>query len=212
MKLPSILKIVIVCMAILFTGICHAQSIFHCGPVIGFGHRTTTGPGTKSPALGGFAGLTTDFRLNKYLSFRPSLTYAIKGYYSYEWSLFGEESEENLRLNYITLDIPIKYVAPSGWCFHFGPQAGYLIVANFTDYEGVTNNAALKKKIKSIDYGLIVGAGYQLKNGLCFNLTADLGLRPILKPRDDRFYDDSILGGNNMLFTTGISYLIGYDR
>jgi hypothetical protein len=213
MKAQSTLRIYIVIISIFIFTQSNAQSPFHCGPMAGIGYRTTTGPGSKTFGMGGYVGLLTNYNFSKRFSVQPGFSYAWKGYYYYEADLlFGDEWEDNLHLNYLNIVIPAKYTSLSGWFISAGPQIGILLNANYESTDG--NDAHIKDKVNPVDYGIFCGGGYQLKNGLAFNINIEFGLNKIAKKQENEnvYEEAAILGGKNLLITTGISYLIGTGK
>jgi|GEM_PF-6296831 len=97
-----------------------AQSVFPAGPAIGLGYRQMAGPQKGMGNLGGYAGITTDIRLYKAISIQPGISYAWKGYY-HEMArmifIYNFKSE-NLHLNYVLLNIPVRYKFYNGCSFH----------------------------------------------------------------------------------------------
>ena len=101
------------------------------------------------------------------------------------------------KLDYIVLPIAFKYKATKAISIEAGPQIGYLVSAKrkgeVNGTSGFVSNIPIerlyddniKKELKSIDFGLIFGLGYQLKSGLIVQARYYLGLSEIVK--EDNF-------------------------
>lgn len=118
--------------------------------------------------VGFHAGVLAEFMISEKFGIQPELLYSMQG-------AKAEEGDYKTNLDYITLPIMAKYYITEGFSVHAGPQIGFLISAKTGDDDMVD----VKDFYKSIDYGLGIGAGYALDNGLFFNARYYLGLANI---------------------------------
>lgn len=96
-----------------------------------------------------------------------------------------------------------KYYVTEGLSLQAGPQIGFLLSA-----KGKTEASAMglsieeeedvKDEFKGLDFGLNFGAGYELENGLGFDVRYNLGLSNISD------YDDA--NGGNGVFQITVGY------
>jgi hypothetical protein len=118
--------------------------------------------------LGYQAGLTADFRLTNNLSLHPEALYTLKG------SDFAEAAR-NRTLTYLDVPVLLRYQPSglfhaSGLFFEAGPQASLLLSAKNEAKDDV------KSTFNKLTYGFVMGAGYQLANGLSLGLRFDIGI------------------------------------
>ncbi|MEC4050171.1 porin family protein [Flavobacterium sp. SUN046] len=127
------------------------------------------GTSTVGFHLGGLAAI----KLSDKFTLQPELLYSTKGT---KESYYGIEMKTNL--SYIDLPIMAKYFIVEGLSVEAGPQIGYLVSA-----KGSSNSeyAVFENNFKTIDYGLNLGTGYELKEGLLFQLRYYFGLADISK-------------------------------
>lgn len=95
------------------------------------------------------------------LSVQPEILYSSQG----AKSKFN--SDDVVRLNYITVPIMAKYYVWETLSVEAGPQIGFLLSAE-RDEEGQEDD--IKDITKSTDFGLNLGLGYKLENGVNFAL------------------------------------------
>ena len=95
------------------------------------------------------------------------------------------------RLDYLIIPIMAKYYVSEGFGLEAGPQIGFLLNSKFDvdagslttgDFGSTTLN--LFDNTKKFDFGVNLGAGYQLNSGLNFGLRYNLGLTDIFEASD----------------------------
>jgi hypothetical protein len=145
-------------------------------------------------AFGAFA----QVGINDKLAFQPELLYSMQG------AKFSDSGiDGTLKLDYLQVPLLIKYYVTEGLSINAGPQLGFLLSANYElEYDGESEEEDLKDYMNGIDFGLDFGAGYQLENGLGFDLRYNLGLSNILN--EDDWGDDA--EGKNSVFQIAVSY------
>ena len=84
--------------------------------------------------------------------------------------LYSQEGADEASISYLRVPIMAKYYVMEGLSLQAGPEIAFKIGAedDFTD-----------EATKSIDFGLGIGAGYELPMGLFFDLRYNLGLSNI---------------------------------
>jgi hypothetical protein len=82
-------------------------------------------------------------------------------------------------LSYLNVPVMIqRYLFSSGFYLETGPQVGFLLSAKTKDEDGTTN---IKSQLKSIDFALNFGLGYQFNSGLGINARLSNGLTSVSK-------------------------------
>ncbi|MFD1470590.1 porin family protein [Hymenobacter caeli] len=105
---------------------------------------------------GGFANVG----LTRLVAFQPEILYSQKG------AKVNGNSDYGTRLHYI--DVPLAFhVNTDGFFFEAGPQVGFLVAAKA---EAGSASVDVKDAYKSVDFGYLLGLGYQLKHGLGLGL------------------------------------------
>ncbi|WP_333599951.1 porin family protein [Flavobacterium sp.] len=147
------------------------------GVKAGYTNSTFTGDTPSGlKANGGFyIGGLVDFSVSETFHVQPELLYSIEG------------AKDN-KLNYLRIPIMAKYYIMEGLNLQAGPELAFK-----------AGGDDIKDQAKSLDYGLGIGAAYELESGLMFDARYNLGLANI---------DDSGSGGNvkNVSFNIGLGY------
>ncbi len=78
------------------------------------------------------------------------------------------------KVDYINVPLMAKfYVGEGGFSVEAGPQVGFLLSAK-VEYDGGEED--VKDLLKSTDFGVNLGLGYKMENGLNFGARYNLGL------------------------------------
>ena len=126
-------------------------------------------------------GATAEFGIGQNLSLQPELLFSARGATTTEDSV-----EAKVKYNYIVLPVMLKYYAQPNFSVEFGPSIGFLTSAKVT----AANNTAsvgvdVKKLLNSTDFGLNLGLGYKLNNGINFSTRYYFGLSEVYKKSSD---------------------------
>lgn len=108
-------------------------------------------------------GLMAEIPLTEKFSFQPELLYSGQGY-SFD--------DHTIALNYLNVPLMGKYYLTKGFSLEAGPQIGFLLSAKNEDID-------VKDVFKTVDFGVNLGLGYKLDNGLNFGTRYNLGLSNI---------------------------------
>ena len=114
--------------------------------------------------LGGVA----EISLMDSFSIQPELLYSAHGAKDQN----DIDDNETFKVDYLTLPVLAKYYIIDGLSLEAGPQLGFLLSSKQED-NGETDD--LKDVTKSTDFGLALGVGYKMENGLHFGLRYYLG-------------------------------------
>jgi hypothetical protein len=143
----------------------HSQDI-HLGAKVGINFASIYGDNTGDldpiTSLVNF-GVVAEMPFSEKLSFQPELMYSIQGY---------SIGEDVVALNYLNLPLMGKYYLSKGFSVEAGPQIGFLLSGKYEDVD-------VKDNFKTIDFGVNLGLGYKLNNGLNFGARYDFGLSNI---------------------------------
>lgn len=162
------------------------------GAQLGANLANMTGDVTdNSMKIGIHGGIFARISVNDNLSVEPAALYSMKGY-KVE---IGDESE-NFKADYVEIPINIKYMMESGFNLFVGPYIGLLMSAKFGDLD-------VKDGMKSMDFGVNIGLGYEMESGLGFQARYGLGLANTL---DAEGSDASI---KNAVIGVGLTYAFG---
>lgn len=145
--------------------------------------------------VGGYANI----RFSEQFAFQPELVYSLQGA---KGEAFG--TDVTLNTSYINVPLMVKWYAYDGLNFEFGPQVGFN-VASKVKVDGSTLEIAdgtydfdevYGEDPETVDFGVNIGAGYELPMGLNFGLRYSLGLTDIMKDSDAK----------NSVFSLGVGY------
>ncbi|MFC4721704.1 porin family protein [Geojedonia litorea] len=163
-----------------------------------------------------------EFKVSNKFSIQPELVYSLEGgkfrlNYS-ESSSEGDfelRAKEDVKLGFINLPVSAKYYVIDKFSLEVGPQLGYVVSAKseydyYIDEDGeITSDAGkqnIKDDIKSFNFSLNFGLGYELKNKMFFQARYNLGLTD-LDDSNDSSEDGNYLG---KIKSKGVLFSIGY--
>lgn len=139
--------------------------------------ETDFGGGSPDGATSFYAGGLVDFSVSGKFHIQPEVQYSIEG-------------AEDADISYVNIPVMGKFYIVEGFNVQAGPQIGILV-----DAEGGTDG------LKSTNFGLNVGAAYELSQGLFFDARYNFGLANILEDGDD--FDTEL---NTKGFQIGVGY------
>jgi Outer membrane protein beta-barrel domain len=116
------------------------------------------------------AGLVAEFVISDKFSIQPELLYSGQGFTN-----TGGVGFERSKFDYINLPVLAKFYLTKQLTLETGPQIGFLVSAkNRTNITNLTIGDQ-----KTVDLGLNLGAGFELKNNVFFQARYNLGLSNI---------------------------------
>jgi len=155
-------------------------------PAIGLNMANISGAEGASTNMSFHIGGLVGFGLTDKISIQPGLFYSIKGAKA---DLAGTSTA--LNLSYLEIPVNVVYaVGESGLALHAGPYLGMLMSAKAKDVD-------MKDMYKSMDFGLNVGASYNLPMGLMVRAQYGMGLADINnkdKSGSDKKLSNSCIG------------------
>lgn len=145
--------------------------------------------------VGGYANI----RFSEQLAFQPEVLFSQQGAkVDYTETIAGAtyEYDGKVNLSYINLPLMLKWYAYEGLNFEFGPQVGFNVAGKFketekvsgtgTDLDGTFETEGDIEDLETVDFGLNIGAGYELPMGLNFGIRYSHGLTDIIKDSDSK--------------------------
>lgn len=168
-----------------------AQAQLKFGAKVGLNFSTLTGDLEDTKVkLGPQFGLFVNYAFSDKVAVQPELLYSMQGCKLDDFTETGGEGKAEI--NYILVPILVKFYPVSGLSLQAGPQLGFLTTAKIEDED-------VKDDAEKVDFGINVGAGYEMESGLGFDLRYNFGLTNINK-------EDSWGDMKNGVFTIAVSY------
>lgn len=126
-------------------------------------------------------GVLAEVFINEKFSVQPELLYSSQGT-SLKEEFLGGSIDVKTNLDYINIPIMAKYYLMDGLSVQAGPQVGFLVKA-----EGKSGGETqdIKDSFQSVDFGINLGAGYELPMGVFFDARYNLGLSKVNKKIED---------------------------
>lgn len=106
---------------------------------------------------GFYLGGLVDFAISEKFHVQPELLYTMEG-----------NAEDEFDLNFVRIPVMAKFYVADAFSIQAGPQFGF-----------VAGGGEAKDFMKSFDFGLGIGAGYELESGLFFDARYNFGLTDI---------------------------------
>jgi hypothetical protein len=148
-------KIILTIAAVFAFGAASAQDM-KFGVKGGFTNSNFAGDFSEGDANSGFyVGGLVDFTVSEKFHVQPELLYSVEG-------------AKDAKINYLRVPVMAKYYVMEGLSLQAGPE--FAFKAGGDD---------VKDYVKSLDYGLGIGAGYELTSGLFFDARYNLGLADV---------------------------------
>jgi opacity protein-like surface antigen len=147
------------------------------GVKAGYANTNFAGDADTDAASNFYVGGLVDFSISEKLHIQPELLYSMEG-------ADGDE----LNLDFIRIPVMFKYYVAEGFNLQAGPEFAF-----------VAGGGLIKEALKSFDYGLGLGAGYELTSGLMFDARYNFGLA-----------DLNDAGGSGKINTTSFQIGLGY--
>jgi hypothetical protein len=151
------MKKIILTMAVVLTAtFANAQKDMKFGVKAGYQSTNLTGDVDLDANGGFYIGGLVDFSVSEKFHVQPELMYSIEG-------------AKDAKLNYLRIPVMAKFYVMDGLSLQAGPELALKAGGDDT----------IKDAVKSMDYGLGFGAGYELESGLMFDARYNLGLANI---------------------------------
>ena len=175
----------------------NAQQVVKFGPKAGVNIASLNGgEGDTDMKIGFHVGAFAEIFFTDKFALQPEIVYSDQGNkYKNSETIAGisytEEGKGNL--SYINVPIMAKYYVIEGLAVELGPQVGFLMSAK-EKYEQTMSGGGtsvteeteedIKDYMNSVDFGLGVGANYNLSNGFFAGARYNLGFSDIFKDNE----------------------------
>lgn len=149
---------------LLFLAVEASAQGFHIIPKVGLNLSSLTN--LDGSSIAGFnAGVSGEFMLSKRFALEPGIIFSMQG---------SKIKGEKIHLDYLNIPIYAKYYILGGLNVFTGPQVGFNVRAK-------NGSKSIKDAVRTADFGMGFGAGYQFKWGLMFSLNYNVGFVDIQK-------------------------------
>jgi opacity protein-like surface antigen len=183
-------KIILSAIAVMAFGFANAQETkFGVKAGVNFANLTGDIEETSSKVgfqVGGFA----EFKLSEKFAIQPELLFSTQG----AKQDIGQSEDLKLNLSYLNVPVMAKYYVAEKFSLEAGPQIGFLVGAKYK-FDGEEEDA--KDDVKSIDFGVNFGAGYDFTENLSAGIRYNLGLANIAEGDGDT---------KNSVFSLAVGY------
>jgi opacity protein-like surface antigen len=182
-------KIILTAVAVLSLSFANAQDVKY-GVKAGLNFSSlTNAEGAKSQVglnLGGFAkiGLSDKFAI------QPELLFSTQG---------AKFDGGSLNYNYINIPVMAKYNVADKFSLELGPQIGFLMSAKA---KASGDSVDVKSALKSSDFGINFGAGYEVSDNISIGVRYCMGLSQTQK---------ELYAGETAVKNTNIQLGLGYS-
>lgn len=153
-------KIILSILAVAAFGTANAQEI-KFGVKAGANFSNFTGDAETDGRTGFYVGGLVDIGISDKFHVQPELLYSMEG---------ADSDGVDLGVNYLRVPIMAKYYLTEALNLQAGPSVAFKIGTVEEDFDDA---------VKSIDFGLGLGAAYELPIGLFFDVRYNLGLANI---------------------------------
>ncbi|PZX18607.1 outer membrane protein with beta-barrel domain [Breznakibacter xylanolyticus] len=148
-----------------------------------FGDESETSDNRISAAFGGFM----NYQLSDKFSIQPELLISMEGGKE-ESSVEGFDIKSTSKITFLNIPVMAKANIANGLYLEAGPQLGFKLSAkNEMEAAGQSKEEDIED-MKSMNFALGIGAGYEMENGLGIGLRYNLGLSNLYDGEGDGTY------------------------
>ena len=183
-KVFVLIAAAIVCMS--------ASAQVQFGGKVGFDMTNFWGPDVDHGMKPGYqVGLMMEYKFNPHFAIAPEVVFAAQGGKSkaFALDLFDITTTEiKYNANYINVPLMFKYYVAPSFSIDLGPQVGFNVYSKIAA-KGYDKSVDFKDGTKAIDFGVGLGATYNLTENAFVQARYTMGLTKALK-------DNAVLGEN----------------
>jgi opacity protein-like surface antigen len=169
-------KVILSLVAVMAFGFANAQNI-KFGAKAGLNISKFTGDANVDSKVGFQVGAFGEFKISEKFAIQPELLFSNLGA---KETVIGTKLTYNF--NYIVVPVMAKYYVANKFALEAGPQIGFLTSAKLKA-DGQTRD--IKELFNSTDFGLNIGAGYDVAEKINVGLRYTIGLSNIVKDSGD---------------------------
>ena len=178
---------------IFFSIVCMSASAqVQFGGKVGFDMTNFWGPDVDHGMKPGYqVGLMMEYKFNPHFAIAPEVVFAAQGGKSkaFALDLFDITTTEiKYNANYINVPLMFKYYVAPSFSIDLGPQVGFNVYSKIAA-KGYDKSVDFKDGTKAIDFGVGLGATYNLTENAFVQARYTMGLTKALK-------DNAVLGEN----------------
>ncbi|MES2410347.1 MAG: porin family protein [Bacteroidota bacterium] len=179
-------KITLTVLAVLALTFANAQdakgtdSAMRFGVKAGYQNTNFAGDADTDAASNFYFGGLLDFAITQKFHVQPEVLYSMEG---------ADNDETNL--DFIRIPVMAKFYVAEGFNIQAGPEVAF-----------VAGGGDFKDSLKSMDFGVGLGAAYEMASGLMFDARYNLGLSDL--------NDDTASFGDAKITTTSFQIGLGY--
>lgn len=165
----------IACLLLLFVAFQASAQEFHFIPKIGLNFANMTNfEGSMKPGLN--IGVAGEVMMTDHFAIEPGLFYSMQG------AKNDQLVDMKVKNDYLNIPILFKGYVYEGFNLFAGPQLGFKVSSKVKISNSGTSvsTSELSDAFKSVDFALVIGAGYQSSMGLLFSLSYNIGLANVL--------------------------------
>ncbi len=152
-----------------FSGAALAQTPdIKLGAKAGLNVANLSGADDTKAKMGFHVGALAEIFINEKFAVQPEILYSSQG------AKGKGEGNVKFDLDYINIPIMAKYYVMEGLSVQAGPQIGFVVKAE-------AGGIDVKDGVNTVDFGLNLGAGYELPMGVFADLRYDLGFNKVYK-------------------------------
>lgn len=144
-------------------------------------------------------GLVAEIPFAEGFYFGPEVLYSTQGADASATEDIGFRS--TIKLDYIQLPMMVRYYVTEGFSVEAGPNIGFLVNSE-VEAEGVSVDTS--EFFSEFDYGLNIGLGYKLFNGIFFQGRYNFGLANVVDDDEDTDLD---VKWRNSIFQLSVGYM-----
>ena len=146
-------------------------------------------------------GAVVEFSFSDKFSVEPEILYSSVGTKADMGGMEAKLADDEIMIvaDYLTIPVMAKYYVAEGFSINAGPQIGFLLSAKIKTNDETVD---MKDEFESTDFGLGLGAGYKMENGLFFDARYVLGLSNIAKEMPS----DEYVKNNVLQFSVGYKF------
>ncbi|UGS21864.1 porin family protein [Flavobacterium cyclinae] len=184
-------KMIFSALALVVFGVSQAQEIKY-GAKAGLNISNVSGDiENNKPLIGAHLGAFVEVKLTDKFAFQPELLFSMQGVkidYSESAVDYSYSYKEDNKINYLNVPLMAKYFATEKLFLEAGPQIGFVLSAK-SDIEetetfmGITDSFSgdvdIKDNLKSVDFGLNFGLGYEFTSQFFASARYNVGLTNI---------------------------------
>lgn len=175
------IAIALVCM-IMTVGVASAEGKFTFGPKVGFDLTNFWGKNIKHGMQANYqVGAFAEYQFHKNVAIAPEVVFASQG-----GKFKADGVTSTFTTNYINIPVMMKFYVIDDLSIDFGPQIGFNVYSKYTSKASSGGaEAKVKTDIKdatnTVDFGLGLGATYNLSSMAFVQARYTMGLTHVLK-------------------------------